>query len=86
MTKYRVTFTYGTWSIWADIKRPKINNTDRRSFADLAQLAVNVALDSMPSIERKHVAHDYAIFELAQQISGESKSTLVYGFDTLANE
>lgn len=86
MTKYRVTFTYGTWSIWADIRRPKINNTDRRSFADLAQLAVNVALDSMPSIERKHVAHDYAIFELAQQISGEPKSTLVYGFDTLANE
>ena len=63
-----------------------MNNTDRRSFADLAQLAVNVALNSMPSIEQKHVAHDYAIFELAQQISGESKSTLVYRFDTLANE
>ena len=86
MTKYRITFVYGYWNLWADIERPKINNTDRRGFADLAQLAVNVALDSMPSIERKHVAHDYAIFELSQQISGESKATLVYGFDTLANE
>ena len=86
VTKYRITFVYGSWHLWADIDRPKINNTDIRGFADLAQLAVNVALDTMPSVERKHVAHDYAIFELAQQISGESKATLVYGFDTLANE
>lgn len=86
MTKYRVTFKYGTWSIWADIERPKINNADRSGFADLAQLAVNVALDSMPSIERKHVAHDYAIFELAQQISGKFEATFVYGFETLTNE
>lgn len=86
MTKYRVTFIYGTWHLWADIERPELNDTDRRGFADLARLAVDVALDLMPSIERKHVAHDYAIFELSKQTSGESKVTLVYAFDTLKNE
>lgn len=79
MTKYRITFIYGSWHLWADIERLRITDHDRRGVADLAQLAVNVALDLMPSIERKHVAHDYAIFELSQQISGEPKASLVYG-------
>ena len=84
MTKYRVTFIYGSWYLWTDIERPHIPNHDEISFADIAQLAVNVALDSMPFIERTHVAHDYAIFEIISSVSGEAIATRVFTLDTLA--
>lgn len=84
--KYRVTFTYGTWQLWADIEREKISTDDRRSFADIAQLAVNMALDSIPQIERKHVAHDYIIFEFNEIPNAELHADIIYSFDTLINE
>ena len=86
MSKYRVNFIYGSWHLWADIERPKIEDQDRRSFADLAQLAVNTALELMPSIERKHIAHDYLIFELFASPKGSSNASLVYVFDSLTND
>ncbi len=86
VTKYRITFIYGTWHLWVDIERPRIAKNDRLGYADLSQLAVSNALELMPSIERKHMAHDYAIFELSTSSSGECYATFVYGFDTLAND
>ena len=86
MKRYRVTFTYGTWQLWADIEREKIPADDRWSFADIAQLAVSIALDSIPQIERKHVAHDYMIFEITENSNGDVRTDIVCSFDTLINE
>lgn len=86
MIKYRVTFIYGTWYLWADIERPVISDSDRRGFADLAQVAVNVSLESLPHIEKKYIAHDYVIFELQSLNNGEFDAKVVYSFDTLVNE
>lgn len=86
MTKYRVTFVYGSWHLWADIERPQIEDQDRLSFADLAQLAVHVALDSLSSVPKNHIAHDYTIWELKESANGINTAKTVYSFDTLANE
>lgn len=86
MKKYRVTFTYGSWQLWADIEREKIPADDRRSFADIAQLAVSIALDSIPQIERKHVAHDYIIFEITEISNGDLTADIIYSFDSLICE
>ena len=86
MTTYRVTFIYGTRHLWADIECPHIAIHDRRGFADLAQLAVNNTLDNIPSIERTHIAHDYAIFELSSSSLSEHNADMVCYFDTLKNE
>lgn len=86
MTKYRITFMYGTYHLWVDIETNRYAVDNRRGFADLAQSAVHLALESMPTIERKNIAHDYAIFELTKLSSGDMNATLVYEFDTLINE
>lgn len=86
MTKYRVTFIYGTWHLWADIATNRIAPDDRRGFADLAENAVHAALDSISNIERKHVAHDYTIYEYGESDNGEINISHMYGFETLANE
>ncbi|MBD5284037.1 MAG: hypothetical protein HDS31_05475 [Bacteroides sp.] len=86
MTKYRVTFIYGSWPLWADIERPQITDHDRRSFADLAQLAVHVALEMIPSVPKNNIAHDYTIWELEETTNGLYAVKAVYSFDTLANE
>lgn len=86
MTKYRVTFIYGSWHLWADIERPQIANQDRRGFADLAQLAVHIALNSLSSVQMNHVAHDYTIWELKETANGTYTAKTVYWFDTLASE
>ena len=87
MKRYRVTFTYGTWKLWADIERYKIPEGDRMAFADIAQLAVSIALDSIPQRERTHVAHDYLIFEISQDDVLDAKTAnIVYAFDSLMNE
>lgn len=86
MTKYKVTFIYGSWHLWADIENPQAIH-DRRGFADLAQLAVNNALDLMPSIGRTHnIASDYTIFEFSTSPSGDSNVARVYEFNILKNE
>lgn len=86
MTKYRVLFHYGSWKLWADIDSPEIATTDRRGFADLAQNAVIVTLDSLPQIERSFVAHDYSILEIKHDLDGNESIQLVYAFETLVNE
>jgi hypothetical protein len=86
MTLYRVVFQYGTWKLWADIECPKIDATDRRGFADLAQNAVMVTLDTLPQVEKGHVAHDYTIFKCAVNAEGKSLWQFEYSFETLANE
>lgn len=68
--------------LWADVERNRLEADDRRGFADLAQVAVHAAIDSIANIERKYIAHDYAIFELSESPSGK----LVYSFETLENE
>ena len=83
MIKYRVLFVFGTWRLWTDIERPyKIEESNRRGFEELAQLAVKEALEQIPIVERKHEAHDYCIFE----ILSPSKVECVYYFDSLASE
>lgn len=86
MTKYRVTFIYGSWHLWADIERPQIKEQDRRGFADLAQLAVHIALESLSTVHKNHLAHDYTIWELKESANGLHSVQPVYSFDTLANE
>ena len=86
MTKYRVTFIYGSWHLWADIERPRIANDDRKGFADIAQLAVNIALDELTQVERNHIAHDYVIFEVHELSSEELSVSVAYSFDSLVNE
>lgn len=86
MTKYRVTFIYGTWHLWADIETSRIAPDDRKGFADLAENAVHAALDSISNIEQKHVAHDYTICEYGESDNGEMNISYMYGFDTLATE
>lgn len=86
MVKYRVTFIYGSWQLWADIERSRISKTDRRGFADLADLAVHTALSEIIGIEHKHCAHDYVIFELSENSSSELQAQIAYAFDTLDNE
>lgn len=86
MTKYRVTFIYGSWHLWADVERPRIATDDRRGFADIAQLAVNIALDELPQVERNHIAHDYVIFEVQELSSEELSVSVAYSFDSLVNE
>lgn len=86
MTKYRVTFIYGSWHLWADIERPQIKEQDRRGFADLAQLAVHIALESLSTVPKNHIAHDYTIWEFKESANGSYTVESVYSFDTLANE
>lgn len=86
MTRYRVTFIYGTWHLWADVEGPRIAIDDRRGFADIAQLAVNIALDELTQVERKHIAHDYVIFEVQDLYSGKLSVRVAYSFDSLVNE
>lgn len=86
MKKYRVFFQYGSWKLWTDIESPEIATTDRRGFADLAQNAVNAALDSLSQIERKHIAHDYSILEVIHDLDGNESVRLAFAFETLANE
>lgn len=86
MKKYRVLFQYGSWKLWTDIESPEIATDDRRGFADLAQNAVYVALDSLSQIERTHIAHDYYILEIARDLDGNETVRLAYAFETLANE
>ena len=86
VTRYRVSFIYGTWHLWADIERSQIADQDRRGFAELAQLAVHVALDSLSSVHGNHVARDYTIWELKESTNGIYTAKTVYSFDTLANE
>lgn len=86
MKKYRVFFQYGSWKLWTDIESPEIASTDRRGFADLAQNAVKVALDSLSQIERKYTAHDYSIFEMTHDLDGNENVRLVYAIETLVNE
>ncbi len=86
MKKYRVFFQYGSLKLWTDIESPEITAADRRGFADLAQNAVNVALDSLSQIERKHIAHDYSILEVTHDSDGNESVRFAYAFETLANE
>lgn len=88
MKKYRVFFQYGSWKLWTDIESPEIAAADRRGFADLAQNAVNVALNSLSpnQIERKHIAHDYSILEVTHDLDGNESVRLAYAFETLVNE
>jgi hypothetical protein len=86
MKKYRVFFQYGSWKLWTDIESPEIATKDRIGFADLAQNAVKIALDTLSQVERKHIAHDYSIFELTHDMEGNEKLKQVYVLETLVNE
>lgn len=78
MTKYRVTIIYGSWHLWADIERPQITDQGRRGFADLAQLAVHIALDTISSVPKNNFAHDYTIGELEETTNGLYTVKAVY--------
>ena len=86
MTLYRVIFQYGTWKLWADIECPIIDANDRRGFADLAQNAVSVTLDTLPQVEKGNVAHDYTILKRTINTCGMASWQFEYSFETLANE
>ena len=90
MIKYRVTFIYGKWHLWADIERYKIKEGDRIGFANIAQLAVNTTLKTLAVLkeeDKNHIAHDFEIFEIKEtSCNGISAAKVVYSFDTLMNE
>lgn len=86
MTKYRIHFVYGSWNFHADIERERIPEHDRRGFANLATLAVNIALESHPEPKGSHQAHTINIYELTEGEEGGEVPRLVYAFDSLRNE
>ena len=79
-------FVYGTWNLWTDIERFRIEKDDRRSFADIAQLAVHMALDLLPGVSQNHIAHDFVIWEFKGTSDDKVIAEMVYCFDTLRNE
>lgn len=83
MTKYRVRFNYGPWELWQDIEICKIDKNDRRRFADIAQEAVNISLESRLDIKGNYIAYNFLIFELKND---GSSAELVYAFENLKNE
>lgn len=87
MTKYLIVFTYGSSKLWAEIERLQIKEDDRRSFADIAQLAANIALEQLPETQKKYIARDFEIFEISSDFVEENRQTkMVYAFTTLEND
>lgn len=86
MSIYKVTFIYGSWHLWVDFEIPHIEEQDQRGFADLAQLAVDKALEFIPEVSSKDIAHDYIIWEMDEPSKGNYIAKMVYSFDTLVNE